>query len=131
MRLDNATGFGIASPADAHMPPIAELLFVRNWWSWNDQDPSWHSVVVHWFNLFEGCVWCVFAALVYFRYRKHRHSSLELVYAAAFLLFGATDFVEAFSLTSWLMWIKLVTLIALWRLRTIVRRQWYPTSRLH
>jgi flagellar biogenesis protein FliO len=42
-----------------------------------------------------------------------------------------TDFIEAFSLTSWLLWIKLLILIALWRLRKLVRQRWYPTSRLH
>jgi hypothetical protein len=48
----------------------------------------------------------------------------------AFLTFGLTDFREAYELASWLVWIKLLNLIALYLLRRIVMKRYYPASKL-
>lgn len=107
-----------------------DLLFRHTWWSWTDGDRSWHSIAVHAFNLVEGLVWAVFSALVLIRHIRFRRSRAELLYSLAFLTFGVSDFVEAYALTSWLIWIKLVNLIVLWRVRAISIRDWYPGNRL-
>jgi hypothetical protein len=108
-----------------------ELLFRHTWWTWTDGDRSWHSIAVHTFNLIEGLAWCVFSVLVLRRHICTRKSRTELLYSLAFLTFGATDFIEAYSLTSWLIWIKLMNLVVLWRLRAMSLRKWHPGSRLY
>jgi len=114
------------------MPEIdwLDLLFTHTWWSWAGGDRSWHSIAVHVFNLIEGLVWWIFSALVIVRHLRFRKSRAELAYSAAFLAFGVTDFIEAYALTSWLIWIKLVNLVVLWRLRAVSLKKWYPGSRL-
>lgn len=113
------------------MSHFLDLLLLRVWWTWDPSDPTWHSRFVHWFNLFEGAAWWTFAALVLRRHFRHRRSPWELAYAAAFLIFGATDFVEASALTSWLLWVKLIALIVLWRLRRTAISRWYPENRVY
>ena len=74
-----------------------------------------------------GCAspaWC-------WRYAKRRHSVLELAYALAFFTFGLTDFQEAQALTSWLIWLKLLNLIVLLRLRAVVIKRYYPLCKLY
>ena len=73
----------------------------------------------------------MFGGLVLARYLRWRRSSIEAGYALAFVSFGLTDFVEAYALSSWLIWVKLANLIVLARLRAIVIRLYYPTSRLY
>jgi hypothetical protein len=90
----------------------------------------WFSIPYHAFNLFEGACWIVVGALVIRRYIAFRRSRLEVVYALAFLSFGATDFREAYVLESWLVWAKLANLIALIGLRAVAIRCWYPGSKL-
>ncbi|HEY3965743.1 MAG TPA: hypothetical protein VGM05_14390 [Planctomycetaceae bacterium] len=113
------------------MNRILEFLFTETWWRYDPLEQSAHSIFTHWFNLFEGVAWCVFAVLVLRRYWKFRRSSIEIVYAAAFLLFGLTDFREAFCVQSWLLWIKLVILVALFCLRRVVMRRFYPESKVY
>jgi hypothetical protein len=108
---------------------VIDALFVRNWWTWRAADDSWASRSYHWFNLAEGCVWLALAFLVLLRLRRFRRSPLECLYAAAFFTFGLSDFREAWSLDSWLIWLKLVNLVALLWLRRTVLRGWYPDSR--
>jgi hypothetical protein len=108
-----------------------ELLLWQTWWSWTPADRSWHAVFVHTFNLMEGAVWLAFSGLVVRRYIQRKNSAWELVYALAFLTFGLSDLVEAYSLTSWLIWFKLVNLVFLWKLRQLVRTQWYPENRIY
>lgn len=111
------------------MDSLVDALFLRTWWSYDSHDTSLHSRLYRNFNLIEGAAWCVFAALVWNRHRRNRRSPLEMWYAVAFLLFGMTDFREAWALQSWLLWIKLANLIALVRLRQIVIRRFYPESK--
>jgi hypothetical protein len=113
------------------MNRVCEILFLETWWAYDSSDRSAHSVLVHWFNLFEGCAWVVFAALVLFRYLRFHRSRIEVVYAVTYVLFGLTDFREAYSLQSWLLWLKLVILIALFWLRRSVMRRFYPASRIY
>lgn len=115
----------------ASMFEIVEILCTRTWWSWASGDRSWHSLFVHWFNLFEATVWWFFGGLVLLRFVRQRRSGLEPVYSAAFFTFGLTDLAESFALTSWLIWIKLLNLIALWWLRRTVMRRHYAASRVY
>src|SRR5258708_37581052 len=113
------------------MDRVYEILFLNTWWAYDSRDRSAHSIFVHWFNLFEGCAWLILAALVLRRHRHFRRSRVEIVYAVTFVLFGLTDFREAYSLQSWLLWLKLFILVALFCLRRSVMRRFYPTSRIY
>jgi hypothetical protein len=108
---------------------LLELLWTGTWWRYRSGDPSAFSFPYHVFNLFEGVAWVVFSFLVLIRCLRNRRSRWELGYAFAFLTFALTDFREAYALSSWLVWIKLVNLIVLARLRSIVIRRFYPESR--
>jgi hypothetical protein len=106
-----------------------ELLLTHTWWRYHSAEPL--SQAYHYFNLAEGVAWLVFAALVLRRFRRHRKSWLEVAYALAFVSFGATDFVEAYRLTSGLLLIKGANLgILLW-LRAMVIRRYYPGSKIY
>ena len=73
----------------------------------------------------------MFAVAVIRRYwRSQKSKSLELNYAAAFALFGVSDFIQAYRLTSWLLVWKLVNLVALLVLRRAVIKRLYPESKL-
>jgi len=113
------------------MRQFIETLFTKTWWQWNPSDGQWFSVIYHWFNILEGVSWIVFAALVFQRYLSHRNSSVEIAYSVAFLAFAATDFLEAWEQSSWLIWLKLLNLIALLWLRRIVMQRCYPSATLY
>lgn len=72
----------------------------------------------------------MFAGLVLHRSLKNRRSPLELWYAAAFLTFALSDFREAWVQQSWLIWWKLINLIALFSLRRAVIERFYPSSKV-
>jgi hypothetical protein len=108
----------------------ADLLWYRSWWKYANAGDPWFSIPYHAFNLFEGVCWVVIGALVFRRYLAFRRSSLEIVYALAFLSFGLTDFREAYVLQSWLVWVKLANLIALICLRAAAIKRWYPGTKL-
>lgn len=113
---------------------LLRILWFETWWRWirPANDPLLpHDYACHYFNLLEAAIWFIFSALVIRRWRTGRRSPLELGYAAAFLLFGASDVVEAWILTSWLLWWKAANLIALIVLRREVIRRLYPGSRLY
>lgn len=103
-------------------------LFTRTWWIYS-RDASLFEQLYHWLNLVEGAAWIGFAALVLQRYLRHRHSKIEMVYAAAFLTFGISDFWEAYRLTSWLILFKGANLLVLIYLRRTVLRRFYPNNR--
>lgn len=110
---------------------IADLLWFRVWWSYRRRGQvDWVEVPYHAFNLVEGTAWLALAGLVLRRYRHHRRSPVEVAYALAFATFGLTDFVEAYALTSWLLWLKGVNLLILARFRAVVIARHYPASRL-
>lgn len=113
------------------MRDLIDVLFLRTWWSWQESPAEPWSIAYSWFNLFEGCAWLVFAALVLRRYSKHRRSQLELWYAFSFFTFGLTDFREAWVQQSWLIWLKGVNLVALLWLRALVIRRHYPRARIY
>ena len=97
-----------------------ELLWWRTWWEYDPHAPVSNLVLQHWLNLVEGSIWSVYCLLVMRRYRRHRKSKrLEVSYAVAFALFGLSDFVQAYLLTSWLLVWKLLNLIALLVLRKL------------
>lgn len=110
---------------------LADLLWFRAWWTYHRRGQvDWVEVPYHAFNLAEGAAWLTLAALVLRRYLRRRRSALEVAYALAFATFGATDLVEAYALTSWLLWLKLANLLILARLRAVVIARHYPESRL-
>lgn len=113
------------------MQRVFEILFATTWWTYDPHDRTLHSVSYHAFNFFEGAVWIGFGVLVFRRFLKNRRSTLELAYFAAFVLFGLTDFREAYFMQSWLLWVKLANLVALFWLRRVVMRQHYPESKLY
>jgi hypothetical protein len=110
---------------------IRERLWTGTWWRYRPGDPSAFSLPYHVFNLFEGGAWVLFSILVLIRCVRKSRSRLELGYALAFFTFGLTDFREAYVLSSWLVWVKLVNLIWLAWLRNQVIRRFYPENRLY
>lgn len=109
----------------------SELLWWHEWWRFDPRGPTSDFIWQYGFNLFEGVSWLVFAGLVirrYFRSRKSR--ALEFSYATSFVLFGISDFIQAYRLTSWLLVWKLVNLIVLLALRRVVMARHYPESKL-
>jgi hypothetical protein len=125
MGLDDAGGLATVAAK------VGEMLWFKVWWKYPQPGDPWFSIPYHAFNLFEGVCWVVIGALVLRRYIVFRRSSLEILYALAFFCFGLTDFREAYVLASWLVWVKLVNLIVLIRLRAMVIRRWYPESKLY
>lgn len=113
------------------MQALLELLFTSTWWRYDPEDRSLFSVSYRTFNLIEGAVWIAFGVLVLRRFLKYRRSRTELWYAAAFFLFGLTDFREAYAMQSWLLCVKLGVLIALLWLRSIVMRRHFPESKVY
>src|SRR6478752_5641459 len=106
---------------------LYDLLVTHVWWEYRTstaQGQFYHSL-----NLGEGFVWLVLAALVAARFVRRRQSWLEVAYSAAFVVFGLTDFREAYRLESWLLLFKGVNLVALLWLRHIVIRRYYPASK--
>jgi hypothetical protein len=110
---------------------LVDVLFLRTWWTHVPGDRSLHSLLYRNFNLAEAVAWWVFAALVLRRFFRNRRSRLEIWYALAFVLFGATDVREAWALQSWLLWVKLANLVALVKLRGAVIRRFYPDSKTY
>ena len=113
------------------MSEIIEFIFWHDWWSYSKTSPDLFSVVYHWFNIAEGVVWIVLAGLVFFRFAVHRKSSFEIAYSVAFIAFAITDFREAWTQSSWLIWLKLVNLILLLWLRQRVMSRNYPTAGIY
>ncbi|HZL90728.1 MAG TPA: hypothetical protein VFB96_20335 [Pirellulaceae bacterium] len=111
------------------MSPLVRLLLTDTWWTYNASG-GWFTHVYSWFNVVEGWIWIVFAALVLRRYLKCRRSPSELAYAAAFFTFGLSDFRESYALESWLVLFKAVNLAALLILRWNVLRRLYPEYKL-
>ncbi len=99
----------------------------HQWWSY--QPESTVDQVLHWFNLAEGVVWCCLSLFVARRYLKYQRSLSEVAYAAGFALFGISDFMESFSLTTWLIAWKAINLLVLFVLRRHVLKHCYPEAR--
>jgi hypothetical protein len=114
-----------------NLPEWVDVLFLRTWWRYRPDETPWVAVPYHAFNLFEGTAWVVLSILVLRRYRVSRRSPVEVAYSLAFFTFGLTDFREAYALDSWLIWVKLLNLIVLFRLRSVVIRRFYPGSKLY
>lgn len=100
------------------------------WWQWDaTASGDVFSQLYHWFNLAESAAWCIFGGLVVRRWSTWRRSSLELFYAAAFVVFGITDAIEAWQQSTVLILFKLINLIVLFLLRRRVMCS-YPEARL-
>lgn len=102
------------------------------WLEWHRFEPgnSWHLLYAGW-NCAEGCCWLWCAWLVWRRWRMLKQSRLlEPIYAGLFVLFGLSDFYEAWRVPSWLLLAKLGILIALLLVRRHVRRHLHPGAKL-
>src|SRR4051794_35575870 len=104
------------------MGAIVDYLFTHVWWMYDPQ-ADWYAQPYHWINLVEGTFWLSFAALVVRRSAVPRRSALELVYAFAFLVFGLSDYREAYVVESWLILHKALNLGALLWLRHVIHRR--------
>lgn len=113
------------------MATLFEVVFVRTWWTYDPADSFGFSECYHWFNILEGLVWMVFSALVLSRFLRHCRSRIELCYCGLFLAFGASDFVEAWQQSSWLIWLKLFNLSGLILVRRRIMRHHYPEARVY
>ena len=108
---------------------IADWLI---WLEWHHFEPGngWHLLYAAW-NGVEGCCWLWCAWLVWRRWRMLKQSRLlEPIYAGLFVLFGLSDFYEAWRVPSWLLLAKLGILIALLLVRRHVRRHLHPGAKL-
>ena len=113
------------------MSSMNESIFARTWWTYDSAADDWFTHLYHWFNLLEGCIWLGIAILVMVRFLRHRRTSLEVVYALAFCAFALTDFREAWEQSTWLIGIKLLNLILLFRLRQWTMSKHYPAARIY
>jgi hypothetical protein len=109
---------------------LIHLIFLRTWWTYERDRGLAFSAPYHWFNLFEGAVWILFALLVFARFLRRRNSSLEIWYAVAFFTFGLSDFREAWVQSSPLLWFKGANLAVLFYLRWVVLKRYYPDKKL-
>lgn len=112
---------------------ILRVLWFETWWKWDrlPNDPLvFTDFACHYFNLCEAAAWFIFSILVLRRWWLNRRSALEIGYAIAFFLFGVSDVVEAWALTSWLLWWKAVNLTVLFFVRKTVMLRFYPDHRL-
>lgn len=106
---------------------MSELLS-RTWWTYDPAETG-YSPLYHGFNLLEGAAWCIVAGLILLRCFRRQRSGLEILYAASFLTFAASDFREAYVLDTPLILAKGGNLIAIALLRQAVLRRFYPESR--
>jgi hypothetical protein len=103
----------------------------QSWWRYSSDEPFGFSEVYHWFNIAEGTAWLLIAGLVFHRFLRRRKSGLEIVYAATFVTFGLSDFVEARALTTGLIFAKGANLVLLLLLRRRLVRRYYPASKTY
>ena len=116
------------------MNEITRILFFETWWTWSrpaNEPYTWTDVACRDFNFVEAAAWFTFAVLVFRRWRRHRQSNLEPWYVLAFVLFGVSDLIEAWFLTSWLLWWKGGNLVALFLLRRTIMRRYYHTAKVY
>lgn len=101
------------------------------WWVWQPVTAGVGDWAYRLFNLFEGLAWLFFGVLVVHRWFRNRRSIWELSYALAFVMFGLTDFREAYAQTLGLVLIKGVVLTWLMLARRRAIRVWYPGARVY
>ncbi|MBS0202829.1 MAG: hypothetical protein JSS49_08025 [Planctomycetes bacterium] len=114
--------------------PALRILFYETWWSWNrpaGAPYTWMEIAGRGFNGVEATAWFIFAVLVFRRGLKYRRSKCELWYGVAFVLFGISDVIEAWILTSWLLWWKAINLVVLFSLRRSIMKRYYPDARVY
>ena len=113
---------------------VLRILFYETWWSWNrpaGEPYTWMEIAGRGFNVVEAAAWFIFAALVLRRGLKHRNSNVEFAYAIAFVLFGISDVIETWYLTSWLLWWKGINLVVLFSLRRSIMKRYYPDAKVY
>ncbi len=105
-----------------------EFMFVELW-RYSATEPTPYQPIYRSINAVEALIWLGFAVAVLYRNRRHRKSSVELVYAGLFFIFAMTDVREAFVVQPWLIVFKGLVLLALLVVRQKVRNKYYPESK--
>jgi len=111
-----------------------DILWFHTWWAYAGSEDPLNALIYRSINIVEGLFWVAFAGLVLRRRAKkpiEQRTTIELAYALTFFAFGLTDFREAISLQSWLIWVKLANLILLLWVRHRVIKTLYPDSKLY
>lgn len=101
------------------------------WWIWRLETAGIGDWAYRIFNVIEGLVWLVFGILVLFRWSRNRRSGWEWGYASAFVVFGLTDFREAYVQSIGLILIKGAVLVWLMLARRQCLRVWYPGAKVY
>lgn len=115
------------------MNDAVQVLWFETWWTWSRPETEpylWSEIAGHYFNYVEALAWFLFAGFVFFRWLRHRHSFVEILYALGFVTFGISDWIESERLTSWLLWWKGANLGMLLWLRHTIKSKWYPTAKI-
>ncbi len=107
---------------------VPDSIWTDPWWVYDPDSVGVWGEIYRSFNLFEGIAWVVFAILVTRRYFQRGKTRWEIVYAVAFLLFGLTDFREAYVQSAPLVLVKGVILVILLQLRRYVIQTYSPTN---
>ncbi len=81
-------------------------------------------------NLLEAAAWFVVAGWVVRRHYRRGGGAWDWAYAAAFVLFGASDVVESQIVPVWLIAAKGILFATILVLRAIVIRRYYPGARM-
>ncbi|MEM6507376.1 MAG: hypothetical protein AAF711_18220 [Planctomycetota bacterium] len=116
------------------MAEVIDWLWFHTWWESPAEGLSSLEKLYRFLNLVEGLVWMNFFVSVLVRRARQpaeQRTLIEFAYAFAFLCFALTDFQETVALTSWLVWAKLINLIALLWLRKRVMTTLYPEARVY
>lgn len=109
----------------AGMHELLWQLWKTPWWVYDPQTAGQWGTIYRWFNLFEGTAWIMLAVCVLARWVRLRKSASEVAYAGAFVLFGLTDFREAWVESAPLVVVKGTVLVVLLSLRKHVLTRHY------
>jgi hypothetical protein len=106
---------------------LLDFCWTHVWWSWAGDKNTPGSAFYSNFNLYEGFWWWIVSAYMLQRFlRNKQKTGLEFSYYLSFVLFGMTDFIEMYFLTSWLVAVKGINLAMIFALRHDIVRKIYP-----
>lgn len=104
------------------------FLRVHHTTDWNDLTAIDYFLVG--FNAMEALFWFGCGGYVLRRNAAGHRAGLESLYALLFVLFGLTDVIETFQVSSPLIWVKLFILVPLFVIRRNVLASYTPRPRL-
>jgi hypothetical protein len=104
------------------------FLQVHRTTDWNDLSEIDYGLIC--FNACEALFWFGCACYAFHRNGRLHRVPRENLYSLLFILFGLTDVVEVFQVSSPLIWIKLAILVPLFLVRRQVLATYTPKPRL-